>query len=205
VLAGQPISGNVIQNVNPVAKQVLTLYPAPNSPGILNYVNQTPYREQDNSIVVRVDESFSAKDQLFAHYLFADSNEFFPGDSNPFNIRQTSRGQNAELDWTHRLAPGLLNELRVGVTRGFEDKDCADCPHPARTLASLGIQGVGASTRQTEIDPSILLINFGAWGDCGYNPHILPDMLEMCEDTLTKIKGRHTVVMGRCQERQMVV
>ena len=196
VLAGRPIAGNLITNLDPFALKIVPTYPTPNSPGILNYLNQTPYRESDNTGLVRIDQTISPKDQLFGRYMIGRSNEFFPGAFNPFNLRQYYQGQNAVLGWTHTFGPGLLNEARVGYARNYLDRECAECPHPPGTLASFGIQGVHATSPQTEIAPQVVLVNFAGWGDGGYNPDIVPDTLQMYEDTLTKIRGRHTFSTG---------
>jgi len=196
VLAGQPIPGNMLTSIDPFAQKVLALFPAPNYPGSLNFINTKPYRESDDTVLLRVDETLSPKDQLFVHYVFGNSNEFYPGSFDPFNTYQHYRGQNAVLGWTHTFSPTLLSELRVGIMRGYDNRECAECPWPAGTLAGYGIQGVSASSLQTEIVPEVTFNNFAQWGDSGFNPDILPDMLEKYEGTLTKIHGRHTFVTG---------
>jgi hypothetical protein len=196
VLVGQPIAGNVIATMNPFAQKILAFYPAPNSPGIPNFVNQTPFREQDDTGVVRVDESLSSGDQLFAHYMIGNSEQFIPGAFNPFNTSQHYRGQNAVLGWTHTFSPTLLNEARVGIARNYLNYECAECPHPPGTLASFGIEGVRAFSPQTEIDPQITFTNFAMVGDASYTPDVLPDTQEMVGDTLTMIHGRHTIETG---------
>jgi hypothetical protein len=196
VLAGQIVPGNVIANISPFAQKILPGFPAPNSPGIVNFINQRPYREQDDTVVVRVDEALSPKDQLFAHYILGNSNIFYPGSFDPFNAFQHYRGQNAVLGWTHIFSPTLLSEVRVGIARGYQDRECAECPHPPGTLAGFGIEGVAATTPQTEVVPRVEFNNFAQWGDGSFNPDILPDMLEKYEGTLTKIHGRHTIVAG---------
>jgi len=117
VLAGQPIPGNMIANIDSFAQEVLPGFPAPNAPGIVNFINRKPYREQDDTFVVRVDETLSPKDQLFFHYVFGNSNIFFPGDFDPFNNFQHYRGQSAVLGSTHSFWPTLLGEARVGRAR----------------------------------------------------------------------------------------
>jgi hypothetical protein len=196
VLTGQPIPGNLITSLDPVAQKVLPSYPAPNSPGVLNYINQTPYRESDNTGLVRLDANISSKDQLFGRYMIGRSNDFYPGPFNPFNESQYYQGQNMVLGWTHTFGPNLINEARVGYSHNYLDRDCAECPHPPGTLAGFGIQGVRASTPQTEIDPYFTFVNFAPWGDYAFNPDIVPDSLEMLGDALTKIHGRHTFAAG---------
>jgi Carboxypeptidase regulatory-like domain/TonB dependent receptor-like, beta-barrel len=196
ILAGQPVPGNIVSSINPVAQKVLSLFPTPNAPGIVNFINGKPLREKDDTILIRIDENISAKDQLFGHYVFGNSNIFYPGNFDPFNTFQHYRGQNGVIGWTHVFSPTLLSEARVGILRGYQNRECAECPHPPGTLAGFGIQGVTASSPQTEIVPDILFANFAEWGDGGYNPDILPDMLEKYEGTLTKIRGRHTIAVG---------
>ena len=38
--------------------------------------------------------------------------------------------------------------------------------------------------------------NFAGWGDGGYSPDVLKDRIEKYEDTLTKIVGKHTIIVG---------
>ncbi|HMD83111.1 MAG TPA: carboxypeptidase-like regulatory domain-containing protein [Terriglobia bacterium] len=196
VLAGQPIPGNMITNLSPFAQKVLAAFPAPNYPGSPNFINTTPYRERDDTALLRVDETLSAKDQLFAHYIFGNSNEFYPGYFNPFNSSQHYRGQNAVVAWTHTFSPTLLGEARVGVARDYLVRNCAECPWPAGTLAGFGIQGVSATSPQTELEPEVTFNNFASFGDYSYNPDVVPDMVEKYEGSLTKIHGRHTIVTG---------
>lgn len=196
ILAGTPVAGNMITSINPIAQEILALYPKPNAPGAVNFINSTPEREQDDTFLVRVDENISAKDQLFVHYILGNSNILFPGNFDPFNTYQHYRGQNAVLGWTHIFSPTLLSEAHVGIFRGYQNREPSDAPHPPGTLAGFGIQGVSAPTPQQELLPDIVLDNYAEWGDGGYNPDILPDMLEKYEGTVTKIRGRQTLKFG---------
>lgn len=196
VLAGQPIPGNVITNLDPFALKVVPFYPAPNIPGIFNFINQTPFRESDNTGLVRIDEALSAKDQLFGRFIIGRSRELFPGAFDPFNLGQDYHGVNAVLGWTHTFGPDLLNEARVGYARSYQLRLCSECPHPPGTLAGFGLQGVRATSPQTEIDPQVTLVNFAGVGDGGFNPDQVPDSVEMFSDTLTKIHGRHRFAAG---------
>src|SRR5215472_8155217 len=47
ILVGAPVTRNMITSIDPVSQKVLSLYPAPNSPGNVNHVNQTPLRRPD--------------------------------------------------------------------------------------------------------------------------------------------------------------
>lgn len=132
ILAGNPIPGNKITTLDPVALKVLAAFPEPNRPGFPNYVNQTPRRRSDNQFGGRIDHTVSEKDQFFARYMFAQSNITDPstgytslpgfGDSTFF------RGQNVSTAWIHTFGPHLLNEARVGFPRNNPVENCQECP-----------------------------------------------------------------------------
>jgi hypothetical protein len=196
VLVGTPIPGNRITNIDPVAQKVLALYPAPNRSGNPNFVNDSPLRRPDDQFDVRVDEVLSEKDRLFARYLFGNTNQLFPGNFDPFNNYQHFRGQNLVGGWTRIFSPTLINDLRVGYQRDYLDLDCQGCPRQKGLLGSFGIQNLSAPTPQAEAYPQFTFSNFAGVGDGGYFPDILNDRIEKFEDTLTKIVGKHTIVMG---------
>jgi hypothetical protein len=196
ILVGTPIPGNIITNMNPVAQKVLALFPAPNRAGIPNYVNETPLRRPDEQFDVRVDEVLSDNDRLFGRYLFGNSDQLLPGNFDPFNNYQHYRGQNVVAGWTHIFSPSLINDVRVGYQGDYLDRDCQGCPRQPGLLSGFGIQGLQASAPQYEAYPAFSFSNFAGVGDGGYNPDVLKDRIEKYEDTLTKIVGKHTIIVG---------
>jgi hypothetical protein len=196
ILVGTPVPGNIITNLDPVAQKVLALFPAPNRAGIPNYVNETPTRRQDEQFDVRVDEVMTDNDRLFGRYLFGNSNQLLPGNFNPFNNYQHYRGQNVVAGWTHLFSPSLINDARVGYQGEYLDRECQGCPRQPGLLASFGIQGLQASSPQYEEYPAFGFNNFAGVGDGGYSPDILKDRIEKYEDTLTKVAGKHTIIVG---------
>jgi len=196
VLVGTPVPGNIIPNIDSVAQKVLALYPAPNRVGNPNFVNDSPLRRPDDQFDVRVDEDLSEKDRLFARYLFGNTDQLFPGDFNPFNNYQHFRGQNLVGGWTRIFSPTLINDLRMGYQRDYLDLDCQGCPRQSGLLGGFGIQNLAAPTPQAEAYPQFLFSNFAGVGDGGYFPDVLNDRIEKFEDTVTKIVGKHTFVMG---------
>src|SRR5579864_7598764 len=196
VLVGTPVPGNIITNIDPVAQKVLALFPAPNRSGNPNFVNNSPLRRPDDQFDARVDEDLSEKDRLFGRYLFGNTNQLFPGNFDPFNNYQHFRGQNLVGGWTRMFSPTLINDLRMGYQRDYLDLDCQGCPRHSGLLGSFGIQNLAAPTPQAEAYPQFLFSNFAGVGDGGYFPDILNDRIEKFEDTVTKIVGKHTIVMG---------
>jgi len=196
ILVGTPIPGNIITNIDPVAQKALALFPAPNRPGLPNYINQTPLRRPDEQFDVRVDEALSDKDRLFGRYLFGNSNQVLPGNFDLFSNHQHFRGQNVVAGWTHIFSPTLINDARVGYQHDYLIRDCEGCPRQKGLMASFGIQNLQASSPQYEEYPAFGFSNFSGLGDGGYNPDVLKDRIEKYEDTLTKIVGKQTIIVG---------
>ncbi len=198
VLVGTPIPGNVITSLDPVAQKVLALFPDPNTPGAVNYTNETPQQQQNDQYDARVDASVSSKDSIFVRYLIGNSNIQFPGALPDFNGFQHFRGQNMVGGWTRVLGLSAINDVRIGYQLDFLTYTCQNCPRPAGTLAGFGIAGLTDPLPQFNLYPNIELTNFALWGDGfpGYFPVTAPDSVEQYEDTFTKVAGHHTLSFG---------
>ena len=108
---------------------LLALYPQPNVASLQNnIVSSTTGHYDIDQFSVRVDHRFSVKDQVYAAYEFADSQEFYPL-SNPlcsarpvagWGCDELQRTQQATTGWTHIFNERWVNEARVGYARfGF--------------------------------------------------------------------------------------
>ncbi len=198
ILVGTPITGNIIGTLDPVAQKVLALFPAPNTPGVVNYTNQTPQQQNNDQFDVRVDANLSKVNTLFVRYLLGNSNIVFPGALPSFNAYQHFRGHNLVGGWTRVLGPSTINDLRIGYQKDYLTYTCEGCPRPPGTLASFGIAGLTTPLPQFELYPNFSFQNFPTWGDGfpGYFPVAAPDSIEKYEDTFTKVIGRHTIALG---------
>jgi hypothetical protein len=198
VLVGTPIAGNLIGTSDPVAQKVLALFPNPNTPGVVNYTNQTSQQQQNDQYDGRVDATASGTDRIFVRYLLGNSNILFPGALPSFNGYQHFRGQNLVGGWTRVLGPSAINDVRIGYQKDYLTYACQGCPRAPGTLASFGIAGLTTPLPQFNMYPNIVLSNFALWGDGfpGYFPVTAPDAIEQYEDTFTKVAGRHTLSFG---------
>ena len=198
ILAGTPIPGNMITTLDPVAQKVLALFPAPNTPGIVNYTNQTPQTQQNNQFDVRVDGTLSKVNTIFVRYMLGNSNIVFPGALPSFNAYQHFRGHNLVGGWTRVVGSSTINDVRIGYQRDYLTYTCEGCPRPPGTLASFGIAGLTTPLPQFELYPNFSFQNFPTWGDGfpGYFPVAAPDSIEKYQDTFTKVIGRHTIALG---------
>jgi hypothetical protein len=202
ILVGNPIPGNRITNIDPVAQHVISqaAFPAPNRSGFPNFVNQQPLVRNDNQFIVKVDHAFSSKDQFFGRYLFGQSDikdttlayTVLPN----FGDTVYYRGQNVALNWTHTFGPTLLNELRGSFQRNYDIAACEKCPREPGFMQGFGINNFKALSAGDEGFPIFTFSNFATVGDSNYRPVISPDMVEKYQDNLTWTKGRHTMVFG---------
>ncbi len=200
ILVGNPIPGNKLTNIDPVALKVLAAFPESNRPGFPNYVNQIPHTRFDHQFGARIDHNFGPSDQLYGRYLFGQSLTVDPQNAYSslpgFWDKLPFRGQNVALGWTHTFGAHLLNEARFGFQRNWQDTNCQKCPRGAGFVETFGVKNLRALGPELEGFPFFGFSNFGGVGDSGYRPATGPDMVEKYEDNLTWTRGRHTIVVG---------
>jgi hypothetical protein len=202
VLVGNPIARNVITNIDPVAQKVLSSFqfPAPNRPGVPNYVNNTPIQHFENQVLVRLDHTIGPNDQLSGRYVLGNYNNTssatasspFPEFADHYYYRAQATG----LTWTHTISPHLLNEARFSFSRNHQDLNCLHCPRPAGFMQGFGINDFQAISSDFEGFPLFGFSHFGSVGDASYRPADGTNMTEKYQDNLTWTHGRHTVVAG---------
>jgi hypothetical protein len=200
ILVGTAVPGNVIANIDPVAQKVVAQWPEPNLPGSPNFIFNGPRIRNDHQIDIRIDHTFSERDQVFGRYLLGQSHISDPTFGytaiGTFGQRVVFRGQDFALGWTHTLGSHLLNEFRLGFDRNWNPVYCAKCPRALGFIEGFGINGLRAASPGDEGFPFFSFSNFEGVGDVGYTPNIGPHMLEKYQDNLTWTHGRHTVVVG---------
>ncbi len=191
--------------IDPVAQKVISLnpFPAPNVAGAINsnYVHNPLDKRRDNQFLVKIDHEFNDKNKFFGRYIFAQSiissasaaYTTLPG----FGDIIRFRGQNLALSWTHTFSPNMLNELRFGFTRNMDVDNCEHCPRAAGFVKSFGINGLTALSPKLEGFPAFEFgQGYSTVGDSNYRPVESNDMVEKYNETLTLIKGKHTLAFG---------
>ena len=161
-----PFTGNIIpaNRINPVGRNVASVYPLPNAPGNFNNFNINVNRAViDDGMTTRIDHKVSDKDSLFFRYAFelfkldapqGQSNCCLPTPADaasrfelgPFvaGIQNTTlKTQGAALNNTYVFKPNFLHELRLGFARPNPRTVASDFGRNAAT--SLGILGVNIS------------------------------------------------------------
>ena len=129
-LTGQPFPGNVIpaSRIDPVAKAIFDLMPAPNTPGANNYTRPDAQVTDDaDRFLGRVDLRLSGSDNIFARYIYTTRQRVLPGylggiidgTSSSALGDQSMKSHGLVMGWTKILGPSLVNEFRFSFIKAF--------------------------------------------------------------------------------------
>jgi Carboxypeptidase regulatory-like domain/TonB dependent receptor len=207
-----PFAGNVIptSDLNPIAQNLLAIYPLPNLSGIANNFRVNNLEVQtENQYDVRVDEVLSTKDSMFARVTHGGADITFPetpvlinGMINPLAYSQgTATGSldlnhapstQATLQEIHQFTPNLSNQLALGYTRFALTVTPID--EPDNLAAKLGLQGANTG-QDSGAMASIGISSFSSVGSSNL-PEVVPQNTWQLSDTASWTHGRHSIKFG---------
>src|SRR5208337_3285572 len=218
-VTGLPIPGSaniipatIIGNpatVNTVGQNIAEFYPSPtNNQTALNYETNILNMNDQDSLDTRVDHRFNEANQIFASYSFGDVRSSQPGPLGPLYggsdccpSISNSRAQHLGIGYTHTFSERVLNDLHGGYFRYAVNALPFNFGKDLGT--TLGIPntnrpGYPNSTGLTNID----IAGFTSLGDSQWLPeHVFENIFQIA-DTLTWIKGRHSLKFGIDFRRQ---
>jgi hypothetical protein len=191
--------------MDPVALELLQRYPLPTSAGTANN-----YRRVDNETVdqdqfsVRIDHRFPANRSLVFGRLTRFREGFIPVTPLPEGSGVTSGtlGPQGTTSWSfassysRTFSENVVNELRVGDTRRAVDRSAVALSGPPS--ASLGIPGIPTNAAFSNILPTFV-IGGTSYQQLGSPPNTATDFstsVTEIADSLTWVKGRHTIKLG---------
>ena len=193
--------------IDPIAQQMIRLYPAPNNlgPGLLSedYVGAPAKRLNEGEFDIRLDHTFSSTDSLFARFSYDQATEFQPSGmpgfaAQPGGFASTQHlddhGRNAALSETHIFSPNSINQINLGYDRIFNhilSYGSGSCE--SRTLGIPGANTGGVSCGLTDTS---LGSSFWALGDRGYAPFQGGSEVFFIKDSFDAIRGNHDIRMG---------
>ncbi|HLI76912.1 MAG TPA: hypothetical protein VKV02_08195, partial [Acidobacteriaceae bacterium] len=204
--------------INSVGQALMNIYPAPNvnlgNPNAgFNYINEPVRSLNETKFDVRLDNTLTTRDNLFARFSYDQANSFVPGgapglaEGNPFGSNEylLNHARNAGIGWGHIFSPNTLNQATFGYNRIFNyinSQGNYTCEG-----ARLGIGGadLGCSPSGTLLPggnysqgvPSTEVYG-GYWslGDRGYSPFQGGTDIFSFRDTLDLIRGKHEFHTG---------
>ena len=200
----QPFPGHIIPGArfDPVARALLDRYPLPTSTGTANN-----YRRVDNESVdqdqfsLRLDHRLGDGHMAFAR-LTHFRETFLPVTPLPDGSGVTS-GTLGPQDtatwalasaWQRAFTATLFNELRVGDTRRAVDRTAASLTGNAS--ATLGLPGLPSTARFPNTLPTFLIAGYQQLGSPANTATTFGTSVTEIADTLTWMRGRHTVKAG---------
>jgi hypothetical protein len=126
----QPVAGNIISNIDPVAAQLAALYPSPTLSGRANNFARTPSLSDDQDrLITRIDYRLNQTNDLFGRYAFTKRKRFVPGffggipdgtDTSAWG-RSDIKSHFLTIGWNRIINTAIVNEFRFGYSRSKAD------------------------------------------------------------------------------------
>jgi hypothetical protein len=203
-LGNTQFPGNRIpaSRLDPAAQRVLSLLPAPNSPGspdaangrvLNNYLNAGSTQVVDNQYTFRGDHAVSDKARFFSRFsmykVTSPSAPILPG---PLDTRvgdSVTTGYQLSTSWTHIWSPYLITEGWLGFQRN----------NPAIDPPSLGINVREVLGIQRSSFAATPVMNISGWAAMGINSNTYRRQIDnnyQGSFSLTWTRGNHTVKTG---------
>ena len=203
-----PFSGNTIPRsaMDPVALALLDRYPLPTAAGTANNYSRTANEidDQDQGDV-RLDHKFaSGRDQAFGRLTyfrdhavpvtaFPDGSGTIPAGSVAVGPQETGAWSFAS-NYQHTFSANLLNEVRIGETRRSVTRTAAQLSGPAGSV--LNIPGLPANSQFANTMPTFAPNGYQQLGSPTSTASDFNTSVSEIADSLTWLKGRHTMKMG---------
>ena len=206
----QPFSNNQIpaSRFDPVAKKLIDLFPAPNTPGSIgptgvssNYVSNPSLRDETNQFDIRIDHKISDADSIFGRLSYSDQTLTPPGaippplDSASFSSGDfLNHARNVVITETHILTAHLVNELRLGYSRNRSER--LQFNSTKNLSAQFGIPGIPFSATNGGL-PQFSIGDLGlTFGSSEFQPTVEVQNVYHINDSLSWVKDRHTLKFG---------
>ena len=197
-------SGNTIPSsmINPVAQNLIDLYPLPNLPGTVNNYQYSPVRSvNEDEFDARVDHRFSNADNGFLRYSHASDLIYQPGPLPAPAVGGVISGTSQEpsnqavLTENHVFSPSFVNTARLGWSRIAITTTDANAGNP---LASqIGIPGSNVpGDPLTDGLPLITIAGATTLGSAGNLPAIIVTNNYQFDENVSISKGKHTIQIG---------
>jgi hypothetical protein len=212
---GKPYANNTIPSgsacsnpqdcVNPVAQALLNYYPLPNANlGVANpsynYQTLVPIPASTNGWDMRVDQTITTKQQIYARFSWknalynegamgAPAGQFLP------NVAAHDQNRSFLISYNYVIRPNLVNEFRFGFTH-FNENDNFPI-QGSSAINQLGLQGINISQHPTGDAFPTFTFSDGTFSSIGQDrtgKTISKNM--QFTDNLTHVMGKHTLRFG---------
>jgi len=192
--------------INPIALNLINLYPLPLTSGLVNNYTYQPLKEQNNDTFDgRVDYRFSDANTAFVRYSFNNTNTVIPpgcpvAPSGISPVCDTGRSgtahqraQGAQLNDAHVFGPHLVMELKSGYSR-YEVYSLPQ-NYGKSVSQQVGLTGVNIDSDSSGLS-IISTAGLTSLGDASYIPIITINNLFQEVVGLTYLRGAHSIKFG---------
>jgi hypothetical protein len=192
--------------MDPVALALLERYPLPTSTATANNYSRTANEidDQDQGDV-RIDHKFTnGRSQAFGRLTYfrghAEPVTAFPDGSGTILTGSVSVGPQDTKAWSfasnhqYSFSTNLLNEMRIGETRRSVQRSAVSLSSPAG--AALNIPGIPSTARFPNTLPTFAPSGYQQIGSPTSTASDFSTSVSQVADSLTWLKGRHTMKMG---------
>lgn len=199
----QVFPGNIIpaNRIDPVAKQLIDFYPAPQNARLSqNFIYNPPNREDVGRINTREDYQLSQNHQL--SWTFNSQSDAIPASTSlpppafGGNTRVTNvQGYGTGLSWTAVVSPALVTTTKVGW---FKDEFLIDFSPEALALgdvnAKIGLKAPPSNLAVTY--PTISISGFTSLGAGNFEPVWSDGQNRQLKNDTSWMKGNHSIKFG---------
>jgi len=204
-LVRTPFPGNTIPQtrMDPVALSLLQRYPVPTAAGTANNFSRLANEVDDQDQAdVRIDHKFASnRDQAFGRLTYFHD-RFLPVTPLPdgSGVTAGTLGPQETAAWSfasnyqHMFSSNLLNEVRIGDTRRTVGRTAAQLATSAGS--ALSIPGIPSNARFPNTLPTFLVAGYQQLGSPPNTASNFHTSVSEVADSLTWLKGRHTLKMG---------
>jgi Carboxypeptidase regulatory-like domain len=198
-----PFSNNIIpaNRFDPIAAQIVNLYPLPQTASLVNNYVSNPLKSTDNDRGdVRIDHQITSTQMLFGRYSIDDARIIMPntyndavgGNEGQFSGPDTARGQNGVLSYVNSISPSVVAEYRFG----FNKFSSFLLPSPLTSPVWQEIPGHVNSDPYQPIAPIISPSGYGGLGNSRSEPLIRREHLFENIADVSWQHGRHNFKFG---------
>jgi hypothetical protein len=193
-------AGNIIPatRIDPVAVQVLRLYPTPNRPGVQNFLFNSPRNLDLYKYDNKVDWRISDRDTVFVRFSKMDYFRLEPGtlplpaSGGDTNVR-TSNPTTGVANWTRAFPNGaMVNELRLAYNRLV---GTINTPTQTQLWKQFGFKGIFDRPDINGV-PFLQPAGYQNIGDRSFAPDPRKQDVRQLVDTFSWNHGKHAVKMG---------
>ena len=195
-----------VNRLDPIALNLINLYPLPNQSGQVNNFVYLPNKTQNNDTMdAKGDYKLSDSDTLFTRYSLNNTKTLIPpgcptaanGISPVCDTGRSGtasqRAQSAQVSYAHVFSPSVVMELKSGFARYY----IYSLPQNSGKNASqqLGLPGINIDSDSSGL--SIMAIaGYTSLGDATYIPLLTLDNMFQETGNISYIHGSHSIRVG---------